>query len=104
LTLFLVKLEQKKFPKNSQKFPKNFLKIFQNLRLLLNSGKSLDFHRIVESLKTLSYLDFVLCSMNRPLDGKRLFVTLNVLIHFDDWNTFPNQRSYARSLEEKTLV
>jgi hypothetical protein len=26
-----------------------------------------DFCRIVESLKTLSYLDFFLCSMNQPL-------------------------------------
>jgi hypothetical protein len=34
---------------------------------LPNSGKSLDFCQIVESLKTLYYLDFVLCSMNQLL-------------------------------------
>jgi hypothetical protein len=34
---------------------------------LPNSGKSRDFCQIVESLKTFSYLDFVLYSMDQPL-------------------------------------
>jgi hypothetical protein len=54
------------WPKNSQKFTKigDFPQIVESLswtgRLVPNSGKSRDFCRIVESLKTLSYSDFVL--------------------------------------------
>jgi hypothetical protein len=43
-----------------------FPQIFPNWRLSPNSGKSRDFCPLVESLKTLSYLDKVFCSMNRP--------------------------------------
>jgi hypothetical protein len=45
---------------------RNSPQIFPNWRLSPNSGKSWDFCPIVESLKALSYLDNVLCSMNRP--------------------------------------
>jgi cellulose synthase/poly-beta-1,6-N-acetylglucosamine synthase-like glycosyltransferase len=41
----------------------NYPQIFPNWRLLLNNY----FCLIVENLKTLFYLDNVLCSMNRPL-------------------------------------
>jgi hypothetical protein len=51
----------------------NSSQMFPNWRLSPNSGNSLDFCPKVENLKTLSYLDNVLCSMNRALE---LFMSL----------------------------
>jgi hypothetical protein len=50
---------------------KKYQKINPNCRLLPNNEKSQDFRQIMESFKALSYLDFVLCSMNQPLRPAR---------------------------------
>jgi hypothetical protein len=68
LTLFNVVLHCFTIVLSKKNKPSTFFPLFlatkKNFQKVPNIG---DFCRIMESLKTLSYLDFVLCSMNWPL-------------------------------------